>query len=198
MQLDDERWTDTITEQDDAMDQAQEAVRTLLRFIGEDPDRDGLRDTPRRVVKAMREMTWGLGMDPSTVLATSFESGHDQMILVDGIRFVSLCEHHLLPFVGTARVAYIPDNGQILGLSKVARLVGLLAARPQVQERLTDEIAEVLAKTVPNIGVAVKLTASHACAAVRGVNQPGMAMVTTRLRGVFFNNPETRAEFLSR
>lgn len=177
--------------------EAHRAVATLLRYIGEDPTRDGLADTPRRVAKALRELTRGMGQDPASVLTTSFESGHDQMIVVPGIRFVSLCEHHLLPFVGTATVAYLPNGGRIVGLSKLPRLVELMAARPQVQERLTDEVADVLEKAVDCGGVAVRIVASHACAALRGVRQPDMSMVTTRLTGAFLANPETRAEFLA-
>lgn len=176
-------------------DQAEACVHTLLRFIGEDPDRDGVRDTPRRVVKALLELTSGIDLDPAAVLTTSFDSSHDQMIAVSGIEFASVCEHHLLPFVGTVDVAYIPANGAIVGLSKLPRLVEVLARRPQVQERLTDQIAETLAKAVANEGVAVRVRARHACAGVRGVRQANMTMTTQALLGAFRSDAATRAEW---
>jgi GTP cyclohydrolase I len=173
------------------------AVRTLLRWIGEDPDRDGLIDTPSRVIRAIHEMTRGYAVDPASVLTTVFEQRHDQMIQATAIGFASLCEHHLLPFIGTVDIAYLPANGQILGLSKLARCVDVLARRLQVQERMTDGIMTAIADTVPCDGVAVRVRASHACAGVRGVRQPGMVMTTIALRGAFLENAATRSEWLA-
>lgn len=171
------------------------AVTTLLRALGEDPNRDGLRDTPKRVVKALTELTRGYDLDPSTILGTTFDVAHDQMIHVRGITVQSLCEHHMLPFVGTAHVAYVPTD-RVVGLSKIPRLVHAYAARLQVQERLTDQIAEAMMEHLSPVGVGVRLTCTHMCMTLRGVRESsGASMTTTALAGCF-KQPEVRAEFL--
>jgi len=160
----------------------EDAVVRLLEGMGEDPTREGLRDTPRRVVKAMREMTNGLGVDPASVLGTTFTEPFGQAVYVRGIRFTSMCEHHLLPFVGTATVAYLPSD-RVVGLSKVPRLVEVLAHRPQLQERLTREIADTLGGAIGALAVGVAIRAHHSCMGCRGVRQPDAEMVTVCLRG---------------
>jgi GTP cyclohydrolase I len=183
---------------------AEDGVRALLRLMGEDPDRDGIRDTPARVVKAYLEMASRPG-DPVQLLSRTFgDVGQgSEMICVPGIEFVSLCEHHLLPFTGTATVAYIPQpSGSVVGLSKIPRLVHHWAMRPQVQERLTRQIADSLESglTVDGalpLGVAVRIESAHMCMSLRGVKAQGAAMVTTDLRGRFLENDATRAEFMA-
>ena len=173
------------------------AVRELLIGIGEDPDREGLRETPARVSRAYRETVAGLGQDPASVLATVFDEGHDEMVLVRDITMVSLCEHHLLPFYGKAHVGYIPNaRGQITGLSKLARLVDVFARRPQVQERLTTQIAEALEEALDPRGVIVVIEAEHLCMSMRGIRKPGSSTVTSAVRGLFRDNAATRAEAL--
>jgi GTP cyclohydrolase I len=172
------------------------AVREILIGIGEDPDRDGLRDTPARVARAYAEMFTGLGKDAAEVLATTFELGHDEMVLVRDIEVWSTCEHHLLPFTGVAHVAYIPSKGKITGLSKLARLVDVYAKRPQVQERLTSEVADALVEHLGAQGVMVVIECEHLCMTMRGVRKPGSKTVTSAVRGVL-NNPATRAEAMS-
>lgn len=173
----------------------EDAVRVLLSMIGEDPTREGLRDTPKRVVKALREMTVGLSQQPSDVLGTIFNEHSDQMVVVRGIRFSSLCEHHLLPFHGTATVGYVP-NGRVIGLSKIPRLVQVFAKRPQVQERLTNQIAEALQECLGCRGVGVVIKAHHACMGCRGVVQPDAEMITSALSGVMREDSAARAELL--
>jgi GTP cyclohydrolase IA len=177
---------------------AEEAVRTLLQWMGQDPARPGLLDTPRRVVDAFTEMTIGYAQDPTKILATTFEEQYDELILLRGIRFTSLCEHHILPFTGTADVGYIPSNtGKVIGLSKLARLVECYARRLQVQERMTVEIAEALMIHLKPQGVAVVVKARHSCMGCRGVKKPEAIMVTSSMTGVFRDSPEARAEFLA-
>jgi GTP cyclohydrolase I len=178
-------------------DRVARAVRELLIGIGEDPDREGLRKTPDRVARAYREAVEGLGRDPSEVLTTVFDEGHDEMVLVRDIDFSSLCEHHLVVFSGKAHVAYIPNNnGQITGLSKLARLVDLYARRPQVQERLTSQIADALVDVLNPRGVMVVVEAEHLCMSMRGVRKPGATTVTSAVRGQFLSTA-TRSEGMS-
>jgi GTP cyclohydrolase I len=174
---------------------AQVAVVRLLEWIGEDPTREGLADTPKRVAKAFREMTAGLHVDPASVLGTVFNESSDQMVVVRGIRFSSLCEHHLLPFTGTATVGYIP-NGRVIGLSKIPRLVEVFAKRPQVQERMTNQIAEALMEHLQPNGVGVIVKAHHSCMGCRGVRQPDAEMVTSCLLGCMRADSSSRHELL--
>lgn len=190
--------TATIPTPDPKREAALQGVRDLLAYLGEDPHREGLIQTPRRVVDAFKEMTARPG-DPATLLGVVFSDAGkgDNMVTLAGIDFVSLCEHHLLPFTGTAAVAYVPNHGRVVGLSKLARLVEHHARRPQVQERLTDAIVEDLHTHLQPQGCAVSITATHHCMTVRGVRKPGAAMTTNAMRGIFLSKPETRAEFLS-
>ncbi len=178
-------------------DRVARAVRELLIGIGEDPDREGLRKTPDRVARAYREAVEGLGREPSDVLTTVFDEGHDEMVLVRDIDFSSLCEHHLVVFSGRTHVAYIPNNrGQITGLSKLARLVDLYARRPQVQERLTSQIADALVDVLEPRGVMIVIEAEHLCMSMRGVRKPGATTVTSAVRGQFLSTA-TRSEGMS-
>lgn len=176
----------------------ERAVREILLAIGEDPDRDGLRDTPARVARAYAEQFAGLGMRPADVLTTVFDADHDEMVLVRDIELYSTCEHHLVPFFGRAHVGYIPnEKGQITGLSKLARLVDLYARRPQVQERMTSQIADALMDTLEPRGVVVIIEAEHLCMSMRGVRKPGAKTVTSAVRGCFLSSKSTRAEAMS-
>jgi GTP cyclohydrolase I len=168
---------------------------TLLEWIGEDPSRDGLVATPRRVIDAWVEMTSGYHEDPAELLSVRFEAAHDEIVVLNGIRFSSLCEHHILPFTGTASVAYLPGE-KIVGLSKLARLVSCYARRLQVQERLTDQIASALMEHAGAAAAAVVIRASHHCMGCRGVRQPDAVMVTSSMLGLFRDTPEARAEVL--
>ncbi len=173
---------------------AEAAIRELLIAVGEDPDRDGLKDTPRRVAKSYDELLAGLDQDPSDVLTAVFEVGHDELVLVKDIELWSMCEHHLVPFFGKAHVGYIPsEGGTVTGLSKLARLVDVFARRPQVQERLTTQIAEALVEQLDPRGVIVVLEAEHLCMAMRGVRKGGAKTVTSAVRGQL-RDPATRAE----
>lgn len=173
------------------------AVREILFAIGEDPDRDGLLGTPERVARAYSEMFAGLGQDPSTHLGVTFDIEHEEMVLVKDIEMWSTCEHHLLPFHGVAHVAYIPSaNGKITGLSKLARLVDVYARRPQVQERLTGQVADALVEHLQPLGAMVVIEAEHQCMTMRGVRKPGSRTVTSAVRGVL-RNAATRAEAMS-
>ncbi len=177
---------------------AEAAVRELLFAIGEDPEREGLLDTPARVARAYREFFEGLQQDPDQILTTIFDEGHDEMVLVRDISFTSFCEHHLVPFMGKASVGYIPnESGQITGLSKLARLVDVYARRPQVQERLTTQIADTLEKVLKPRGVIVVLQAEHQCMSIRGVRKPGALTVTSAVRGQFRTSVATRSEAMS-
>ena len=172
-----------------------EAVRTILGAIGEDAGRDGLVRTPERVADMYAEIFAGLGKDPADELDVVFEADHDEMIMVRDIPLASICEHHLIPFIGRAHVAYIPnESGQITGLSKLARLVDLLSKRPQVQERLTTQIADAIEKALEPRGVLVVIEAEHLCMSMRGVRKPGSQTVTSAVRGIFRQNDATRAE----
>jgi GTP cyclohydrolase I len=172
-----------------------ESVRNLLKAVGEEIDRDGLKDTPRRVADMYEEIFAGLSKDPAEVLDVVFEAGHDEMILVRDIPLYSVCEHHLIPFLGKAHVGYIPNkNGQITGLSKIARLVDAVAKRPQVQERLTTQIADALDTKLAPRGVIVVIDAEHLCMSMRGVRAPGSRTVTSAVRGQFRSSDATRSE----
>ncbi len=172
------------------------AVREILLAIGEDPDREGLQDTPDRIARAYEELFAGLREDPKHHLRATFDEGHKEMVVLRDIPFASLCEHHLLPFTGVAHIGYIP-RGQIVGLSKLARLVEGYARRPQVQERLTSEVADALMEVLRPDGCGVVIEATHTCMTIRGVEKPGSVMVTSAMRGGFRGRPETRAEFMS-
>ncbi|MBQ0985328.1 GTP cyclohydrolase I FolE [Streptomyces sp. F63] len=176
---------------------AENAVRELLIAVGEDPDREGLLETPARVARAYREILGGLRQDPEDVLTTTFDLGHDEMVLVKDIEIVSLCEHHLLPFHGVAHVGYIPaESGKITGLSKLARLVDVFARRPQVQERLTTQIADSLMRILEARGAIVVIEAEHMCMSVRGIRKPGAKTTTSAVRGQL-RDATTRAEAMS-
>ena len=180
------------------IDRLEKAVREILLAIGEDPDRDGLLRTPHRVAEMYAEVCSGLHEDPSQHLIVTFEANHDEMVLVRDIALYSLCEHHLAPFHGRAHVAYIPgDDGRITGLSKLARLVDGFAKRPQVQERLTTQIADAIVDVLQPRGAFVMIEAEHLCMSMRGVRKPGTLTVTSAVRGLFKTNPATRAEALS-
>jgi len=178
-------------------DEAREAVRTLLRYMGEEPEREGLMETPDRVCRAWVEMTEGYRLNPEKVLATTFEGSSDEMVVLKDIEFTSCCEHHLLTFSGKAHVAYLPSNGRIVGLSKLARIVDVFAKRLQVQERMTQQIADAIKTHLNPHGVAVVIEGQHSCMCVRGVRKQGASMVTSSLQGVFRDNASTRAEFMS-
>ncbi|MFI6337924.1 GTP cyclohydrolase I FolE [Streptomyces sp. NPDC050535] len=176
---------------------AENAVRELLIAVGEDPDREGLRETPGRVARAYREIFAGLWQRPEDVLTTTFDLGHDEMVLVKDIEVLSSCEHHLVPFVGVAHVGYIPSSdGKITGLSKLARLVDVYARRPQVQERLTTQVADSLMKILEPRGVIVVVECEHMCMSMRGVRKPGAKTITSAVRGQL-RDPATRNEAMS-
>jgi len=177
-------------------DRIRRAVREILIAVGEDPDREGLRETPDRVARMYAEVFRGLGQDPRVHLRKLFTQKYDELVLVKDIRFESFCEHHLLPFIGSAHVAYIP-NGRVVGLSKIPRVIDVLAKRPQLQERLTEEVADLLMAELNAKGVAVVIEASHSCMTIRGVHKPGSTMVTSALRGACKDRPATRAEVLA-
>jgi GTP cyclohydrolase I len=176
----------------------ERGVRLILEGIGEDLDRDGLRDTPGRVARMYAEITSGLHEDPTQVLQAVFEEGHDEMVMVRDIPLASICEHHLVPFVGKAHVAYIPnEQGRITGLSKLARLVDGLARRPQVQERLTTQIADAMVERLEPRGALVVIEAEHLCMSMRGVRKPGAVTVTSAVRGMFRDSMSTRLEAMN-
>jgi GTP cyclohydrolase I len=174
------------------------AVRGILEAIGDDPDRDGVRRTPERVADMYAEIFSGVHQEPGEVLDVVFDAGHDEMIMVRDIPLASMCEHHLIPFVGKAHVAYIPNlEGHITGLSKLARLVDVLSRRPQVQERLTTQVADVIEDRLNPRGVLVVIEAEHLCMSMRGVRKPGAETVTSAVRGMFRTNEKTRAEAMN-
>ncbi len=178
-------------------DKIKTAVRMILEGIGEDPKREGLLDTPQRVANMYMEFFQGLAEDPKDYMNTTFEEGHDEMVLLKDIPLYSMCEHHLLPFIGKAHLAYIPQAGKIVGLSKLTRVVETLARRPQVQERLTSQIAETIRGTLDPQGVLVVIEAEHMCMSLRGVKKPGVMTITSAVRGIFRESVATRAEALS-
>jgi GTP cyclohydrolase I len=176
----------------------ERGVRLLLEGIGEDADRDGVRETPRRVADMYREVFAGIGRDPEELVTVVEGADHDEMIMVRDIPLYSSCEHHLLPFIGKAHVAYIPSrDGRITGLSKIARVVDLLSKRPQVQERLTTQIADSLDRALDPRGVFVVIEAEHLCMTMRGIKKPGSATVTSAVRGLFRSDARTRQEAMS-
>jgi len=176
----------------------EKAVRELLIAIGENPERSGLVRTPERVARAYAEMFAGLFVDPDEVLQTTFDENHDELVLVKDIPLYSICEHHLVPWHGTAAVGYIPGaDGRITGLSKLARVVDLYAKRPQVQERLTSQVADAVMRRLEPQGVIVVVEAEHLCMAMRGVRKPGSTTTTSAVRGIFQSDPRSRAEALS-
>ena len=177
------------------LDRIAKAVREILEAIGEDPDRDGLRDTPERVARMYAEICSGLHEEADTHLAVTFEAGHDEMVMVRDIALYSVCEHHIIPFIGKAHVAYIPGkDGRITGLSKLARLVDAYARRPQVQERLTAQVADEIDRTLQPRGVMVVVEAEHLCMTMRGVRKPGSTTVTSAVRGLFRTSVASREE----
>ena len=179
-------------------DKVERGVRLILEGIGEDLDRDGLRETPARVARMYEEITAGMRTDPSSILKTVFEADHEEMVLERGIPLYGFCEHHLLPFHGEAHVAYIPNTkGRITGLSKLARLVDTLSKRPQVQERLTVQIADELVRTLDPRGVLVVIEAEHLCMSMRGVRKPGVRTITSAVRGQFQRSVATRMEAMN-
>ena len=176
----------------------ERAVREILLAVGEDPERDGLKDTPGRVARAMTEQFGGLLLAPRDVLTTVFDADHEEMVLVRDIELYSTCEHHLVPFFGQAHVGYIPnEKGQITGLSKLARLVDVFARRPQVQERMTSQIADAMMAILEPRGVIVIIEAEHLCMSMRGVRKPGAKTVTSAVRGSFLSSESTRLEAMS-
>jgi GTP cyclohydrolase IA len=186
------------SEQKPSRNEVEEAVKTIIRWSGDDPARDGLLETPARVTKAFEEWFRGYGQDPEAILNKTFEEieGYDEMIVLRSIRFESHCEHHMAPIIGRAWVAYIP-NGRVVGISKLARVVDAYAKRLQIQEKMTAQIANTIQEVLQPQGVAVVLKAEHHCMTTRGVHKPGTDMVTSRMLGVFRDNPITRHEFLA-
>ncbi len=178
------------------MPRLENAVRELLAAVGEDPDREGLRETPGRVARMYAEMFAGLREDPRLHLEKFFTEKYDEMVLVRDIGFTSMCEHHLLPFTGKAHIGYLP-NGRVVGLSKLARVVDAVARRPQVQERMTETIADMLVDQLNVKGVAVVIEATHSCMTIRGVRKPGSMAVTSAMKGVFRTNQSSRAEVMN-
>ena len=192
------RLTGVPVEQAVDLARIEKAVREILIAIGEDPDRDGLRRTPGRVARAYAELFAGMRVDPASVVTTTFEADHEELVLVRDIQVISLCEHHLLPFHGSAHIGYIPgDHGRITGLSKLARLVEVFARRPQVQERLTTQIVDVLMQRLEPRGAIAVLECEHMCMAMRGVQKGGSTTVTSAVRGIFATDAKTRAEAMS-
>ena len=174
------------------------AVTSIIEAIGEDPEKEGLVDTPRRVAEMYAELFMGLDVDPREELAVGYELGHREMVIVRDIPFYSMCEHHLLPFYGVAHIGYIPDaNGRVVGLSKLARVVEIVTKRPQIQERVTTDIADAIMDGLKPSGVAVVVQAEHMCMIMRGVKKPGSNIITSALRGTFRSKTKTRAEFFS-
>ncbi len=182
----------------ETVDQAgvRDAVRRIIEAIGEDPSREGLLDTPRRIAEMYEELFTGLHEDPREVLSTSFQESHREMIILKNIPFYSLCEHHFLPFHGQAHVGYVPQ-GRIVGASKIARVVDILARRPQLQERLTGQVADAITEGLSPDGVAVVIEAEHLCMTMRGVQKPGTTLITSAIRGAFRRRAVTRSEFLT-
>lgn len=177
-------------------DRLRKAVREILIAVGEDPDREGLLETPDRVARMYAEIFSGLHTDPAVFLRKTFTEKHDEMVLVKDIEFSSCCEHHLLPFLGKAHIGYLPD-GKVVGLSKLARVVDAVARRPQVQERMTETLADLIMTELQPRGVGVIVEASHSCMTIRGVRKPGAMTITSAVRGLFRTNPPTRAELMS-
>ena len=179
-------------------DKIKEAVSSIIKAIGEDPTREGLIDTPRRVAEMYTELFMGMDKDPKDELSVNYEEGHREMVVVRDIPFYSMCEHHLLPFYGMVHIGYIPDiSGRIVGLSKLARVVEIVARRPQVQERMTTQIADAIVEGLNPSGVAVVVQGEHLCMIMRGIKKAGSSISTSAIRGAFRSKPESRAEFFS-
>jgi GTP cyclohydrolase I len=179
-------------------DKIEKAVSMILEAIGENPEREGLVGTPRRVAKMYEEIFGGLSEDPREPLKTCFvEDRHDEMVIVKDISFYSMCEHHLLPFYGKAHIVYIPKEGRIVGLSKLVRVVELISRRPQLQERITSKIADIIMEVLDPKGVVVVVEAEHLCMSIRGVKKPGATTITSAVRGIFYRNPVSRSEAFS-
>ena len=177
-------------------DKIKRAVHDILVAIGEDPSREGIRETPRRIAEMYAEVFRGMKEDPREVLSVGFEEGHNEMVILKDIPFYSICEHHLLPFYGMAHIGYIP-KGRVVGASKLGRVVEILAKRPQLQERLTTQIADTIVEALQPQGVAVVIEAEHMCMSMRGVKKPGVLTITSAVRGIFRKNEKTRAEAMS-
>ncbi len=175
----------------------QKGVRMILEGIGDDPDREGLKDTPERIAKMYEDLFSGLAKDPKDYLKVSFTEQHEELILIKDIPFYSMCEHHFLPFIGRAHVAYIPSKGKITGLGNLAWVVETIAKRPQLQERLTSDVADTLMEALEPQGVVVVIEAEHLCMSMRGIKKPGSKTVTSAVRGIFRKNAKTRAEVFS-
>ncbi len=176
----------------------EKAVTSIIKAIGEDPTREGLVDTPKRVAEMYAELFMGLGMDPKQELSVGFEEGHREMVIIRDIPFYSMCEHHLLPFYGVTHIGYIPNsNGRVVGASKLARVVEIVARRPQLQERMTSQIADAIVDGIKPDGVGVVIHAEHLCVIMRGIKKPGSTIVTSAVRGTFRSKSKTRAEFFS-
>ena len=176
----------------------KKALSTIIKAIGEDPTREGVVGTPGRVAEMYAELFSGLGVDPCDELTVGFEEGHREMIVLKDIPFYSMCEHHLLPFSGVAHVGYIPnDSGRVVGASKIARVVEIIARRPQIQERMTTQIADALVEGIKPDGVGVVIEAEHLCMTMRGIKKPGSTILTSAVRGIFRSRSKTRAEFFS-
>ncbi len=174
------------------------AIASIIEAIGEDRNREGLSDTPERVAEMYAELFWGLGRDPAEELTVGFELGHREMVILRDIPFYSMCEHHLLPFYGVAHIGYIPnEEGRITGISKLARVVEIVAKRPQLQERMTTQIAEAIMEGIKPAGVAVVIQAEHLCMIMRGIKKPGSNVITSAIRGIFSRRSASRAEFFS-
>lgn len=190
--------TTTVSQQRPSREEAEAAVRTLLQWAGDDPDREGLLGTPDRVVRAYREFFWGYGENPTDMLARTFEEteGYDEMVLLKNISFESHCEHHMVPIIGTAHVAYLPKD-RVVGISKLARVVEVFAKRLQIQEKMTAQIADSIQDALDPRGVAVVVSAQHQCMTMRGVKKSGVSMVTTRMLGAFKEDPAAKAEFMT-
>lgn len=179
-------------------EKVREATRSIILAIGEDPEREGMKGTPQRVAEMYRELFCGLEQDPVAELKVGFQEGHRELVIVKDIPFYSMCEHHLLPFFGLAHIGYIPNGeGRVVGVSKLARVVEVVSRRPQLQERLTTQIAEAIVKGLDADGVAVVVEAEHLCMIMRGIKKPGSSVITSAIRGIFRRNPASRAEFFS-
>jgi GTP cyclohydrolase IA len=193
---DDDSASGTTTVEGVDLPRLQNAVREILAAVGEDPDREGLRETPARVARMYAELFSGLRQNPRAHLQKFFTQEYDEVVLVRDIAFNSICEHHLLPFMGQAHIAYIP-NGKVIGLSKLARVVEVVSKRPQVQERMTEDIANLLVEELDAKGVAVVIEAAHTCMTIRGVRKPGSMCVTSAMKGVFRSNLSSRSEVMT-
>lgn len=196
MMIDDHAEFETPDNSKVDLERIRKAVREILFAVGENPDREGLQETPDRVARMYAEVFGGLHIDPAIYLEKHFTQKYDEMVLVRDIRYESFCEHHLLPFTGVAHVAYIP-NGRVVGLSKIPRVIDALARRPQLQERLTEELADLLMAKLDAKGVAVIMQGSHSCMTIRGVHKPGASFITSAMRGLFKDRLATRSEVLA-